>query len=89
MVAEEAVTFVSTVNRRTLDAIAARLYFYYSWAHESTGTLSEIRRYTSVEQPFQHQCSHCLTILHLLVLMLPLSRMLSPGKLGNIGFASG
>lgn len=31
-------------NRRTLDGLAARLYFYYSLVHEHTGTLAVIRR---------------------------------------------
>ena len=35
---------VAEFNRRTLDGLAARLYFYYSLAHERTGTLAEIRR---------------------------------------------
>ncbi|BDA42686.1 probable 26S proteasome non-ATPase regulatory subunit 3 [Coccomyxa sp. Obi] len=30
-------------NRRTLDGLAARLYFYYSLVHEHTGTLADIR----------------------------------------------
>lgn len=32
-------------NRRTLDVIAARLYFYYSLAYELTGELASIRRW--------------------------------------------
>jgi 26S proteasome regulatory subunit N3 len=31
-------------NRRTLDVIAARIYFYYSWAYECLGQLVEVRR---------------------------------------------
>jgi len=31
------------LNRRSLDLLAARVYFYYSWAHEVQGTLSNIR----------------------------------------------
>ncbi|KAE8735128.1 heat stress transcription factor A-6b-like [Hibiscus syriacus] len=30
-------------NRRTLDVLAARLYFYYSLCYELTGSLAEIR----------------------------------------------
>ncbi len=30
-------------NRRTLDVIAARIYFYLSWAHENAGSLADIR----------------------------------------------
>ena len=30
-------------NRRTMDVLAARMYFYYSWAHESLGELDRIR----------------------------------------------
>ena len=36
---------VAKFNRRTLDAIAARLYFYLSLTHEHSGTLSDIRRW--------------------------------------------
>lgn len=42
---------VADFNRRTLDGLAARLYFYYSLAHEQTNTLADIRR-----------CSSCLLI---------------------------
>jgi hypothetical protein len=31
-------------NRRTLDVIASRIYFYYSWAYECAGALAEVRR---------------------------------------------
>ncbi len=31
-------------NRRTLDVIAARIYFYYSLTYELTGELASIRR---------------------------------------------
>ena len=44
-VATEALKRLREFNRRTLDGLAARLYFYFSWAHECTGTLSEIRRW--------------------------------------------
>jgi len=43
-VVTEAVQRVTEFNRRTLDAIAARLYFYLSLTHEHLGTLSDIRR---------------------------------------------
>jgi len=43
IVAEKAVARAGAFNRRTLDAIAARIYFYYSLAYESTGNLAEIR----------------------------------------------
>lgn len=33
----------SSVNRRTMDVLASRLYFYYSLAHEKLGRLAEIR----------------------------------------------
>lgn len=35
---------VSEFNRRTLDGLAAQLYFYYSLTHEFAGSLAEIRR---------------------------------------------
>lgn len=31
------------LNRRTVDVLAARLYFYYSYSHELTNSLAEIR----------------------------------------------
>ncbi|WOL16795.1 hypothetical protein Cni_G25583 [Canna indica] len=34
---------VRNMNRRTVDVIAARLYFYYSFSHELTNSLAEIR----------------------------------------------
>jgi len=34
---------LSTLNRRTLDTIAARIYFYYAWSHEQTGQLADVR----------------------------------------------
>ncbi len=46
-VSAEALKRVGAYNRRTLDGLAARLYFYYSWAHECTGTLAEIRRWVA------------------------------------------
>lgn len=39
-----------TFNRRTLDAIAARIYFYYAWAHEKTGQLGAVRRCGNTEE---------------------------------------
>lgn len=32
-----------TVNRRTVDVLASRLYFYYSYCYELTDSLAEIR----------------------------------------------
>ncbi|XP_022769232.1 26S proteasome non-ATPase regulatory subunit 3 homolog A-like isoform X2 [Durio zibethinus] len=34
---------LKTLNRRTLDVLASRLYFYYSYSYELTGDLAEIR----------------------------------------------
>lgn len=42
-VSSKAVERLSVYNRRTLDVIAARIYFYYSFTHESTGKLDTIR----------------------------------------------
>ena len=39
-----AVHRLSEFNRRTLDTLAARIYFYYSWSHECCNSLSDIRR---------------------------------------------
>jgi len=41
--AEAAIERLSAFNRRTLDAFAARIYFYYSWAAEKSGALADIR----------------------------------------------
>lgn len=43
-VADAAVGLLQQHNRRTLDAIGARIYFYYSWAYECTGALADVRR---------------------------------------------
>lgn len=42
--AHKALDRLATFNRRTLDVIAAKIYFYFSLAYESTNTLAEIRR---------------------------------------------
>lgn len=42
-VSSAALTRLSKFNRRTLDVLAARIYFYLSWSHECTGTLATIR----------------------------------------------
>lgn len=34
---------LKNMNRRTVDVLAARLYFYYSLCYELTGDLAEIR----------------------------------------------
>lgn len=45
MVADAALARLAACNRRTLDVIAARIYFYYSYAHEAAGQLDSIRRW--------------------------------------------
>ncbi|XP_024991313.1 probable 26S proteasome non-ATPase regulatory subunit 3 [Cynara cardunculus var. scolymus] len=37
------ITRLKNLNRRTVDVLASRLYFYYSLSYELTGNLSEIR----------------------------------------------
>ncbi|KAG5547621.1 hypothetical protein RHGRI_013347 [Rhododendron griersonianum] len=37
------ITRLKNLNRRTIDVLAARLYFYYSLSYELTGDLSDIR----------------------------------------------
>ncbi|KAK9786301.1 hypothetical protein WJX73_008975 [Symbiochloris irregularis] len=39
----QAVARLGEFNRRTLDGLGSRIYFYYSWAHEQTDTLADIR----------------------------------------------
>lgn len=43
MVANLAVKRIQTYNRRTLDSIAARVYFYFSLAYERSNELNTIR----------------------------------------------
>lgn len=38
-----AVNRLAEFNRRTLDGLGARIYFYFSWAHEQTDSLADIR----------------------------------------------
>jgi 26S proteasome regulatory subunit N3 len=42
-ISNTAVTRIGSFNRRTLDVLAARVYHYYSWCHESMGQLEDIR----------------------------------------------
>lgn len=42
-----AVEYLKRINRRTLDVLASRIYFYYSLAHEKQDTLDTIRRCAS------------------------------------------
>jgi hypothetical protein len=44
-VADTAVGLLKAHNRRTLDVIAARIYFYYSWAYECLNRLADVRRW--------------------------------------------
>lgn len=39
---------IKNLNRRTIDVLASRLYFYYSLSYELTGDLAEIRGYAVV-----------------------------------------
>lgn len=43
-VANAAVRRMQELNRRTLDVLAARVVFYYSWAYEGLGRLAEVRQ---------------------------------------------
>ena len=42
-----AVQRLSEFNRRTLDTLAARIYFYFSWSYECCNSLSDIRRWVT------------------------------------------
>ena len=35
---------LDTFNRRTLDGLASRVYFYYAWSHECLDQLAGIQR---------------------------------------------
>lgn len=41
--ASASIARLRSLNRRTLDALASKLYFYYSYSYELTGDLAEIR----------------------------------------------
>lgn len=57
-VATAAVQRLGSFNRRTLDVLAARVYHYYSLAHERTGTLPTIRRWVLVSIALaSHECN--------------------------------
>lgn len=46
-VSDRAYRRLETFNRRTLDAIAAKVYFYYSLVYEKLNRLEEIRSYST------------------------------------------
>ena len=50
LVADHAVERLSAFNRRTLDTIAARIYYILSIAAEALGSLSSIRRLAMAQQ---------------------------------------
>jgi hypothetical protein len=56
-VADAAVGLLQQHNRRTLDAIGARIYFYYSWAYECTGALADVRRWEQQQQLVLNPCT--------------------------------
>lgn len=43
LVVDAAVARLAELNRRSMDVLAARLYFYYSWVHERLGQLRSVR----------------------------------------------
>lgn len=43
-----AVKRLQQLNRRTLDVLAARIYFYYSYSFELTDSLADIRGYDNL-----------------------------------------
>lgn len=42
-VGDTALALLRSYNRRTLDVIGSRLYFYTSWAYECSGNLEALR----------------------------------------------
>lgn len=40
---------ISGINRRTLDMLAAKCYFYYARAYELTNQLDKIRTYVAAQ----------------------------------------
>jgi 26S proteasome regulatory subunit N3 len=49
-------------NRRTLDVIAARIYFYFSLAYELTGELASIRRWVQAMLAPNWAVLHCRSV---------------------------
>lgn len=45
MVASDLLERAKNLNRRTLDPIAARLYFFFSYFHDASGTFSQVQAY--------------------------------------------
>ena len=43
IVSDEAFERLGSYNRRTLDAVGAKIYFYYGFVHEKLDQLKEIR----------------------------------------------
>lgn len=41
--ASASITRLKNLNRRTVDVLASRVYTYYSYVHELTSSLAEIR----------------------------------------------
>ena len=51
-----AIQRLGAFNRRTLDGMTSRIYFYHSWAHECTGSLPDIRGCNIASPARSHRC---------------------------------
>lgn len=54
-----AVQRLSEFNRRTLDTLAARIYFYFSWSYECCNSLSDIRRWVMLPEDSMSAFASC------------------------------
>lgn len=52
---------IKNINRRTIDVLASRLYFYYSLSYELTGELAAIRGYVVVTATLKFFLQNLLT----------------------------
>ena len=66
----EAVARLDSFNRRTMDGLAARIYFYYAWSHETIDQLASVQRWgvrglCSGPMPFEYAAGHVAPVPHL------------------------
>jgi hypothetical protein len=93
-IATATVQRLAAFNRRSMDLVAARIYFYLSLAHERTGTLSDVRRCARAPcacatlTPPPVSASHPLATTHLgavflLVRSLPVRQHVPKRRIGG------
>ena len=57
--ASAAINRLKTLNRRTVDVIAAKLYFFYSYIYELTDSLLDIRGWVFNSQYITNDLCNC------------------------------